>query len=161
MFSRMMKMVNATDSLNLSPPQQKEILDYAKSLSRRFAAARAVQAAETPLVELALKAMQAACPELGTPLDLGWDSADNDLRLVLRAITNEMLMDDTDSAEHAVLAHLRRSLGYLGVPASAIEELFAGLRDAAVNTIKPDAYELLAPHFDRAVAQAAGNAVAV
>lgn len=161
MFSRMMKLVNATDSLYLTPPQQKDVLDYAKSLPRRFAAARAVQAAETPLVEQALKAFQAAFPELGTPLDLGWGSADDDLRLVLRALANEMLMDDTDSAEGAVLAHLRRSLGYLGVPAGAIEELFAGLRDAAVNTLKPDAFALLAPHFDRAVALAAGTTVAV
>jgi hypothetical protein len=161
MFSRMMKLVNATDSLHLTPPQQKDVLDYAKSLPRRFAAARAVQAAETHLVEHALKAVQAAFPELGTPLDLGWDSADDDLRLCLRAITNEMLMDDTDSADAVVLAHVRRSLGYLGVPAAAVEELFAGLRDAAVNALKPDAFELLAPHFDRAAALAAGGVVAV
>lgn len=161
MFSRLMKTVNATDNMYLTPAQQKDVLDYAKSLPRRFAAARAVQTAETPLVEQALKAFQAAFPELGTPLDLGWDSADDDLRLVLRALANEMLMDDTDSADGAVLAHLRRSLGYLGVPAGGVEELFAGLRDAAVNTLPPDAFAVLAPHFDRAVALAAGNAVAV
>lgn len=160
MFSRMMKLVNATDSLNLTPPQQKDVLDYARSLPRRFAAARAVQAAETQLVELALKAVQAAFPELGPPPDLGWDSADDDLRLALRAITAEMLMDDTDAAEGAALAHLRRALGFLGIPQPAVEELFAGLRDAAVNTLKPDAFELLAPHFDRAVALAAGTPVA-
>lgn len=161
MFSRLLKTVNTTDNLYLTPPQQKDVLDYAKSLPRRFAAARAVQAAETQLVELALKALEASFPELGTPLDLGWDSADDDLRLCLRAVTNEMLMDDTDSADAAVLAHLRRALGYLGVPRGAVEELFAGLRDAAVNTLRPDAFELLAPHFDRAVALAAGGAVAV
>ena len=142
MFSRMMQSVTRADGQHLAPRQRQDVQEYADSLPRRFVAARTVAAAEAGLVERAVR-------DFGDPADLGWDTAPDDLRLAVRAIVQGMLMDDPDVAEAKVLGHLRRTLGYLDVPADAVRGLFAALRDAARATLPPDAFAVLAPYLDR------------
>jgi hypothetical protein len=159
MFSRMMKAINASDSLYLSPQQKRDVAEYAKSLPERFAAARAVEKAEGRIVDRALAALRAAHPDLADLAGAGWESAEDDLRLALRAVVQGVLMDDPDVAEATVLDHLRRTLGYLNLPDDAPRDVFAGLRAAAEAALPAEAFALLAPDLDRAVRAAAGDPV--
>ena len=161
MFSRMMKLVNQTDSLYLSASQQKELLDYTASLSRRFSAIRALERQEGEIVELTLQAWQQAHADLGTPDDFGWSSSENDLRLVLRSLAIGHLMDDVDYAETRVLRHVRRTLEFADVPSDAIRNLFVCLLEAVRERLQPEALALLEADFQRAVAMAEAEPVAV
>jgi hypothetical protein len=161
MFSRMMKLVNQTDSLYLSANQQKQLLDYGASLGRRFAAIRSLERQENAIVELALQAWQQAHAELGTPEEFGWDSAENDLRLVLRSLAISHLMDDLDYAEARVLRHLRRTLEFADVPADAIRDLFACLVEAVREKLEPADFSQLENDLQRSVAAAEAGLMAV
>jgi hypothetical protein len=139
MFSRMMQLVNRTDSVHLTPPQQKDVLDYAKSVPRRFAACRALEAAEDALVDRALASAGAA--------DLGWRSAEADVRGLIRAVAVGALIDDPEYAAARWGRHLARTLDFLDSP-DAADAVFDALRGAAADVLPPDAADLLAPYFD-------------
>jgi hypothetical protein len=147
MFSRMMQTVNRTDSQYLSPPQQKEVLEYAKGLPARFKAARAVEELEADIAAKALAEWEAAHPELGTAAEFGWPEAVADLRGVIRAAVLGLLMDDTDYAETRAALTLRRALGFLDVSAAAANDLFAVLADAAREALPPQHAEVYAPYL--------------
>jgi hypothetical protein len=149
MFSRMMQMVNDNDSLHLSTHQQKELLDYAKSLPRRFAAVRSLEANESKVIARCLEAFADAQPGLGEPAEWGWESAEDDLRACLRAIAQGVLMDDPDYPEARSFAHLRATLGFYEV--SAAGDLFGGLWTACRELLDPAAAEVLEPYLSRAV----------
>jgi hypothetical protein len=87
MFSKMMELVNRTDSHPLTPPQQKDVLDYAKSLARRFQAARQIEQSEPKILDAAVRHIQESPPDLGDFVEAGWESSANDLRFVLRTVT--------------------------------------------------------------------------
>lgn len=145
MFSRMMQLVNRTDSVHLTPPQQKDVLDYAKSVPRRFAACRALEAAEDTLVERALAAVGAA--------DLGWRTAEADVRGLIRAVAVGALIDDPEYAAARWGGHLARTLDFLDAPDGA-DAVFDALRGAAADLLPPGAADLLAPYFDAAAGPA-------
>lgn len=158
MFSRMMQLVNQADSQYLSPPQQKDVLEYARSLPGRFKAARAVEAREAELAARALAAWEQAHPEMGSAADFGWPEAAADLRLVLRAAALGVLMDDPDYADARAGATLRRTLGFLDVSAGATDGVFAALADAARDGLPPAAADLIAPPLERLAGRAAALA---
>jgi Phycobilisome protein len=151
MMSRMMKTVNATDNLYLTPAQQKEMLDYARSLPRRFAAVRTVEENEQQLVAGAFEVLEENQPHYGDFSEYGWDSAATDLRLVLRTLCQAVLVDDPDLVETKILEHLRKNLTYLDLPTEAVQGLFAGLVATAERLLPPDAYDMLAPQFGQLV----------
>ena len=161
MFSRMMQLVNRFDSLHPTPAQQKELLDYAKSVRPRFAALRAVQAGEDRIVELSLHAWQQAFPDLGEPADFGWPTADADLRGAVRAIAMGTVLDDPEFAETSVLLTFRRTLDYADVPAEAVHGLFASLLEAARESLPDDHFRACEPYFQAATDAARPQAVAV
>lgn len=147
MFSRMMQLVNRTDSVYLTPPQQKDVLDYAKSVPRRFAACRAVEAAEDALVAAAVAAVSPP------PAELGWATADADVRGLVRAVAVGMLIDDPGYAVARWADHLRKKLDFLDAP-DAADAVFAALADAAAATLPPDATDALAPYLEAATGPA-------
>jgi hypothetical protein len=159
MYSRMMKLINETDNLHLTPPQQKELLDYAKSLPGRFAALRQIEANEVNIVDAALEAFQQMQPTVGDLTDAGWPNAGDDLRLAVRLILIGWMMDDADYAEAKHLRTLRSQLEYLDLPADAPRDLFVALAAAVPPMISPEASELVASAFQAAV-DAFDNAVA-
>jgi hypothetical protein len=151
MYSRMMKLINETDNLHLSPPQQKELLDFAKALPGRFAALRQVEANELQIVDAALDAFQQLQPTVGDLADAGWPNAGDDLRLAVRLILIGWMMDDLEYAEAKHLRTLRQQLEYLDFPADAPRDLFVALAEAVPPLVSPETSELVAPAFQAAV----------
>lgn len=147
MFSRLMQTVNRTDNQYLTPPQQKDVLDYAKGLPARFKAVRAVEELEAEIAAKALAEWEAAHPELGVAADFGWPEAVGDLRLVVRAAALGALMDDTDYAEARAASTLRRALGFLELPAGAIADVFTVLADAARDALPPQHADAYVPYL--------------
>lgn len=158
MLSRMMRLINATDSLHLTPPQQREVLDYAKSLPARFQAARAVEELEPDIAARALAEWEQAHPELGPAAEFGWPEAAGDLGTVVRAAALGLLMDDPNYAEARAAATLRAALGFLDVPVGAVNDLFSTLTDAALETLPPAAADLYAPYLAPLAGRAAAAA---
>ncbi|MGL4422409.1 MAG: hypothetical protein ACRCZF_17195 [Gemmataceae bacterium] len=150
MFSKMMRLVNTTDNLYLTPPQQKELLDYAKSMPRRFALARSVEDMEVRLIDTAFEKLQEYHPTIGDLADAGWDTSTNDLRYAIRALVNGMLMDDDQYADGTALMHLRTVLFYYDFPTGLGADLMASLRDACREALPPDAFELWDPYLQTA-----------
>jgi hypothetical protein len=144
----MMQLVNTTDSLYLTPAQQKEVLDYGRSLARRFEACRAVQAIEDDVAEAARDAFFEQHPNLADLPDNGWDTFDADQRLALRTVVQAMLMDDPAFPEQKQFRSLRRTLGFLELTAAVQDDWFSSLRNALEARLKPDAAETLAPYLD-------------
>ncbi|WP_439627330.1 hypothetical protein [Gemmata sp.] len=152
MSSRIVQTVNQADSQYLNPNQQKDVLDYARSLPARFTAARAVQEAEGEIASRVLKEWEQSHPELGPAADLGWPEAAADLRVVVRAAALGVLMDDPDYAEARAAGTLRRTLEFLDVPTGASNDLFALLAATAREALPAAAADLLVPHLTRLTA---------
>jgi hypothetical protein len=150
-----MKLVNASDNLYLSPPQQKELLDYAKSLGRRFDAAKAVEANEVKLLDSTVVLLQDNHPEIGDVKDAGWDSHGADLSFALRSIVQGMLVDDDDHAGLVAVTSLARHLKHLDFSGDAVKGVFESLTAACEDTLPPDAFETLKPYLAEATAVAA------
>lgn len=161
MISTLMQILNRTDSLIPTPQQQKELLDYGKSIAPRFAALRAIQQQEDRIVELTLTAWQQAFSDLGDPADYGWTSADADLRGAIRSITLGMVLDDLHYAEQTCLLTLRRTLEYAEIPADAIHGLFAGLHEAVRAVIPNDTAQYSGKFFQQAMKFAEPDTVAI
>ena len=147
MISRMMRLVNSTDTLFLTPPQQRELMDYAKSLRRRFEAAKKVQETEPKILDDALASVQNSHPELGDWSEAGWESFGSDMGYTLRAIVRGMLVDDLDYAGLTAVNSLIRELRLLEFPPAAVRGLIDGLKSACDVHLPPDSSELLAPFF--------------
>ncbi|MFO0937372.1 MAG: hypothetical protein U0798_12755 [Gemmataceae bacterium] len=143
----MMRLVNSTDSMYLTPPQQRELMDYAKSLRRRFDAARKVQQTESKILDDALASVQSAHPEIGDWSDAGWESHGKDLGFALRSVVRGMLVDDLEYAGATAVNSLVRELRMLEFPPNAVRGLFDGLKTACDTHLPPDSSELLAPYF--------------
>jgi Phycobilisome protein len=151
MYSKMMKLINETDNLHLTPPQQKELLDFARALPNRFAALRQIEANEVHIVDAALDAFQQLQPTVGDLADAGWPTATDDLRLAIRLIIVGWLMDDAEYAEAKHLRTLRQQLEYLDLPADAPRDLFVALSEAVAPLVSPETHEMVAPAFRAAV----------
>jgi hypothetical protein len=158
MISRMMQLVNTTDSLYLTPAQQKEVLDYGRSMARRFEACRAVEAIEDDVVEAAKESFFEHHPNLADLPENGWDTFESDQRLALRTAVQAMLLDDTAFPEQKQFRSLRRTLGFLEITAAVQNDWFSSLRTALEARLKPDAADTLAPYLDTFTPQTAANA---
>lgn len=144
MFSQMMKTINATDNLYLNPQQQKEILDYARSLLQRFATIRSIQQHETAIVETTLKLVVEADTSMTDMDEWGWTSAEADLRLTLRAMSTGILMDDSEYAEHKSIHHLNQMFNLLDFPIDFAQLLFTNLKAACEIHLPADYYDIMA-----------------
>lgn len=154
MISQIMRLVNSTDNLFLSPPQQKELLDYAKSLKRRFTVARLVEEAEPKILDAALLTVQNAHPEIGDWVENGWETHGTDLRFALRTIVRGMLVDDPEYAGQSAVQSLANELKFLEFPPTVARGLFEGLQTACSEILPLDASEILSPFFVQAIAEA-------
>jgi hypothetical protein len=150
--SRIVQTVNQADSQHLNPNQQKDVLDYARSMPTRFTAARAVQESEAEIAARVLNEWEQSHPELGSAADLGWPEAAADLRVVVRTAALAMLMDDPDHSEARAAGTLRRTLEFLDVPTGASNDLFALLAATAREVLPAAAADLLVPHLTRLTA---------
>jgi len=148
MISRMMQVVNTTDSLYLTPAQQKEVLDYGRSLQRRFAACRAVEAVEDDVVEAAKEAFFEQHPNLSDITENGWENFENDQRFALRTAIQSMLLDDLSFAEQKHFRSLRRIMSFLEIPAVVQNDWFSSLRTALESRVKSEVTDTLAPYLD-------------
>lgn len=155
MISRMMRLVNTSDNLYLTPPQQKDLLDYAKSLGRRFEAAQAVERAESKLIDTAVVLLQDNHPEIGDVKDAGWESHGPDLAYTLRTVTQGMLVDDEHHAGLACVGSLARQLKHLDFSDEAIKGVFESLSQACDDGLPPAAADTLKPYWISAIAAAA------
>lgn len=143
MYSRMVQQLNRTDNLYPTPQQQKELLDYARSCPRRFAACRAIEASEDALVGRVLAAV--------SPDDIGWTRAEADLRGLLRTVAVGVLIDDADYATAVWSQHLTSLLDALDAREVG-ETALTELKRALADSLPPDAAELVAPYLDAAAA---------
>jgi hypothetical protein len=150
MYSKMMQLVNRMDSLPLTPPQQKEIVDYAKSLTQRFEVARKVEQTEKLLLDSATKYLQDHVAELSDLKDAGWVSHDQDLQFILRTVTQAMLLDDDEFARKTAVDSLSREFTFLELPITAVNEVIAGLRQACDEHLPPSAADTLSRYFESA-----------
>lgn len=151
MFSQMMRLINSTDSLYLNPAQQKQLLDYTRSLPKRFKAARAVEQKEDELCRDCVARLRARFPEFDGRHEAAWDKAHRDMQLVLRYNVQGMLMDDPDIATDKLLGWLRTLLASLGMTPQFLRETFTALRDSCRQGLPADVYEWLEPHLERTV----------
>lgn len=151
MYSRMMKLVNATDNLYLTPAEQQQVLEYTQSLPRRFAAARQVEAKETEIVEHAMVQLRRLYPTFEQFHRDGWDKGFRDAQLVLRYNVQGMLMDDPDLATDKLLGWLRTLLAGLDLTPRLVRDTFTALREACRAKLPADAYALLEPHLERTI----------
>ncbi|MGL6076460.1 MAG: hypothetical protein ACRC8S_20085 [Fimbriiglobus sp.] len=148
MLSRMMQTINRSDNLYLSPKEQKEILQYARSIPGRFAAVRALQAEEVRIVSRALAALGES-EYLAVSLEAqGWTSAVDDLKLILRTIALAVLTEDEQVLETRVLSHLRRKLRYLDFPHDATYSLFLSLISFTETQLAAEHCEIITPYFE-------------
>lgn len=151
MFSRMMQTLNATDNLYLTPAQQKDMLDYARSLPKRFAAARVIQDAEPTIIAATLERFGQKQPTLADLAGFGWDTATDDLTLALRAIVQGVLMSDPTMADAKVLTWLRQVLGHWDFSPEAIRQLFESLAETVADVLSPESISLVQPYFGAAI----------
>jgi hypothetical protein len=158
--SRFTQLINATDSLYLTPPQQKDVLEYAKSLPRRFAALRSVEELEVRIIDLALEKFSESQPTVGDPAEAGWDSASEDLRHALRTVALGLVMDDGEYADGAAIQTLRTILNNLDWPGDAGADLFESVKQALSELLPADAAAVFLPYWDEAAASMAGELVA-
>jgi hypothetical protein len=151
-FSRMMKLINATDNLYLTPEQQKQLLDYTNSLPRRLKAARAVEAQEAAIVERCHARVRDRYPEFERYHRHGWDKSFRDVQLVLRYNVQGMLMDDPAVPEDKLLGWFRTLIAGLDMTPAIFRDTFSALQDACREVLPADAYALLEPFLERTTA---------
>jgi len=145
----MMQIINASDSLYLTPEEQKQLLEYAASLPGRLQAARAVEAKEDEIAGQCMALMQQRHPEFAAAHEHAWDQGHRDVQLVLRYNVQAMLMDDPDIAVDKLLRWLRTLLAGLGMPGSFLRDNFVCLKQACRAKLPADAFALLDAHLQQ------------
>ncbi|MBL8794011.1 MAG: hypothetical protein JNM56_08900 [Planctomycetia bacterium] len=151
MYSRLMKTVNRTDNLYLTPEEQNELLDYARSLPRRFEAARLIEAREQTIVAQCYERLRDLYPQFEHYHKDGWDKGYRDTQLVLRYNVQAMLMDDPDIAVDKLFGWLRTLLAGLDLTPQLVRDTFTCLRDACAAQLPAEAQALLEPHLNRTI----------
>jgi hypothetical protein len=151
MYSRMMKLVNATDNLYLSAAEQQQLLDYTQSLPRRFAAARLVEAKEAEIVEQCHGQLRRLYPTFENFHAQGWDKSYRDTQLVLRYNVQAMLMDDPEVANDKLFGWLRTLLAGLDLTPRLVRDTFTALREACRAKLPAETFALLEPHLERTI----------
>jgi hypothetical protein len=151
MYSRMMKTVNATDNMYLSPQEQGSLLEYTRSLPKRFEAARLVQAKEMEIVEHCYEQLRRMYPNFERYHKHGWDKGYRDTQLVLRYNVQGMLMDDAEIATDKLFGWLRTLFAGLDLTPNLVRDTFAALAGACRAKLPADAFALLEPHLNRTI----------
>lgn len=152
MYSGMMKLVNATDNLYLSPAEQKQFLAYTQSLPQRFAVARQVEAKEQEIVEHCYGQLRRLYPTFENFHTHGWDKGFRDTQLVLRYNVQAMLMDDPEVANDKLFGWLRTLLAGLDLTPRLVRDTFTALREACRVKLSAEAFTLLEPYLERTIA---------
>jgi hypothetical protein len=147
MYSRLMKVINATDSLPISPDDQRQLLDYAKSLPKRFQVMRLVESREQDIAEAAIEQMQELYPNFEYYHENGWEKGVRDLGLVLRCNVQAMLMDDVEVNKDKLLSWFRTLNENLSLSPQFVRDCYTALLEACRGMLPADAFALLEPHL--------------
>jgi len=151
MYSRMMQIVNASDSRYLTPPEQEQVLAYCGTMPKRLQAARQVEQLEATLVNQVIGEMKKRYANFANLHDRAWDKSYRDIQLVLRYLVQGMLMDDVDMAAHKLLFWLRTIVASLGMTPAFMRDTYTFLREACKQKLPAEAYTLLEAHLNRTI----------
>lgn len=151
MYSRVMKLLNESDGRYLTPAEQAVVLEYARSLPKRFQAARQVEGVEQDAIDQSLAALKRLYPKFADLHPQAWEKATRDMQLVGRFAVQGMLADDLELPADKLYKWMITMLRSVGLTPRFVRDCYQGLRDAYRAKLPADAYGLLEPHLSRAV----------
>ncbi|MBY0522996.1 MAG: hypothetical protein K2R98_06340 [Gemmataceae bacterium] len=151
MYSRMMQIINASDSRYLTAQEQEQVMAYCASMPKRFQVSRLVEQKETEIVNQVIAELKKRYANFPNLHDRAWEKGFRDLQLVLRYIVQGMLMDDLDMAADKLLYWFRTIVASAGMTPRFMRDTYTLLRDASKQKLPPDAYQMLETHLNRTI----------
>ncbi len=152
MYSRMMQIVNASDSRYLNAGEHDQILAFCTSMPKRLQAAKQVEQKEVDIVNLVIAEMKKRYANFPNLHDRAWEKGFRDIQLVLRYNVQGMLMDDLDMASEKLLFWFRTIVAAVGMTPRFMSDTYTLLRDACRQRLPADTFALLEPHLNKTIA---------
>lgn len=147
MYSRIMTVINASDSRYLTAPEQEQLLAYAASLPKRLQAARAVEQKEDEIVNRVIVEMKKRYPNFPALHERAWEKGFRDVQLVLRYIVQGMIVDDAAMPAQKLLFWCRSLSASAGITPRFMRDTYELLTDSVRQSIPQDAFALLESHL--------------
>lgn len=139
------EIVNASESRYMSREEQGRLMAYAETLPQRFRASAAVEQAEDEIVSTVIEKLKQAYPNFGKHHDQAWEKGTRDLQLVLRHVTQAMVLDDVQSLNERLLYWFRTILMGVNITPQFIRDSFTMLREACRDRVAAEDFALLDP----------------
>jgi hypothetical protein len=145
MYSRLMKLINATDGRYLTPQEQEQVLAYVNSVPRRLQAARLVEQKEADIVNWVIAELKRRYPNFNRLHDRAWEKGFRDIQLVLRYVVQAMLVDDTAMPATKLYVWFRSIAAAVGMTPQFMRDAYDLLTTACRQGLPADAFVLLEP----------------
>jgi len=150
-YSRLLKVVNNSDSRYLDASEQNEVLSYASSIPARLDTMRQTERLEAEVVREAIDQIRRRYPRFEMFHERGWEKGVRDMQLILRQIVQSMLLDDSEVGEDKLYVWIRTILASFNFTPAIIRETYTLLKDSLRTRLTREAFALLEPHLDHAI----------
>ncbi len=151
MYSRLLKIVNNTDSRYLNAEEQAAVLKYAASLPARIDAAKHAERVEGEAIRLTIQAIKRRFPKFESYHERGWEKGVRDMQLVLRYAVQAMILDDPEAAEEKLYIWTKTIIAAFNITPGFVRDSYTIFRDTLREQLPASAYTLLEPHLNLAI----------
>jgi hypothetical protein len=147
MYSRILKIINASDGRYLTPAEQEQVLAYVHSVPKRLQAARTVEHKETEIVQRVVEQMKARYPTFMRLHDRAWEKGFRDIQLVLRYVVQAMLVDDTAMPAEKLYVWFRSIAAAVGMTPQFMRDAYSLLGEACRQGLPAESFGLMEPYL--------------
>ena len=151
MYSRLLKIVDSTDSRFLNAEEQAAVLQYAASIPARIEASKHAERIEGEAVRVTIQHIRRRYPKFEAYHQRGWDKGARDLQLIFRYAVQAMILDDPEVAEEKLYIWIRTVLSSFNITPGFVRDSYTIFRDVLREQLPANAYSLLEPHLNHAI----------
>lgn len=149
MNPRYLKIVAECDNRYPTPEEEQELVEFARSVPRRFEVARLVEKVEQEAVKHCIDETKKRYPNFAGHHEFAWAKAFRDVQLTVRTNVQAMLVGDMRLLDEKLLFWLKTILASFAFTPRFNRDTYTFLRDGFKSRLPADAYALLEPYLNR------------
>lgn len=146
MNTQIESLFSSAEGRYLALEEERQIIDYTRTLDARLATMRAVQAAETSIVEGCLNDIWSQHPDMQSAPPVVREKARRDMTLVLRYAALAMVRDDPKMLEERLLYWLATILNSFGLM-PVVDTGYRAMGRRVEAVLRPEQGALISPYL--------------
>jgi hypothetical protein len=132
--------------------EERRFCDYAAGFPARFAALRDVERATPEVCRETVELMRRGWPTFEKHHDMAWAKNFRDLDLYAKVLVQAMLLNDVNYQDEKAIYWIRTILAAFDFTPAFNRDCFTFFRDGYRKRLRPESWELFAPHLERLLA---------